>query len=259
MEVIPLPRKKYLTVLSVWMIFLFIGLSIVVIVEGINIGRNTKYFQSTYDTIEAGKFTVIKTTIKDSQKIYMYINTRAINYSSNDFAITMAIYSEEDFDNWQDSSPPVANDAKFYVKRSQISFSGLDLPEEDIYYLIFYNENSQDIEVYMSITFVAFGHIIATSILGFLLLIVILVFMIKMITTTIYRLKDKKTKEKKEKEHIKREQDKTTIHEYPLSEDQNQRKNAKAEEKLFFCPSCGAPISEKNSQYCVQCGSTVND
>lgn len=258
MEVLSLPRKKYLTVLSVWMIFLFIGLSIGVIVESINIGRNTEYFQSGYDTIEAGSYTLIKTTLSDSQRIYMYINTRSINYSTTDLPVTMAIYSEEDFDNWTDSSAPRASNAQIYAKRAQISFNGFNLPEDDNYYLIFYNENSQDIEVYISITFVAFGHILSTSILGFLLSIVILVFSIKMITTTIYRFKDKKVKEKKEKEQKKTESETTTIHEYSLTEDMEQQRTKEQNEKLLFCPSCGAPISEKNSQYCVQCGATLN-
>ncbi|NHJ85173.1 MAG: hypothetical protein FK734_06910 [Asgard group archaeon] len=245
-------KTKYITALSVWMIFLSIGLAIPVIIEGINIERNTTEF-STYDTIiDPGDYVYFNTEVRESSRLDLYIRSWLYNetlFTSTDpLKIIFSVMDSEYFEQWiLDGTPePEILNSTYYYEQAHLSVNNLKVPYEEVYYFVLFNNNIEYVEVNIDIEIVPWGHIIPISILGFLLGVTSLTFLIKLIATSHYIEEANKRAEKAAQDNVSSQavQKRETA---PRSTSSSTR----------FCASCGSPLTSKDTQYCSQCGASV--
>ncbi|MHA1440843.1 MAG: hypothetical protein ACTSPK_03125 [Candidatus Heimdallarchaeota archaeon] len=241
-------KTKFFTVLSVWMIFQSIGLAIPCVVEGINIARNYYNFELNNEVISPGSFVHSKFDLRDEQRINLDIRSWTAGGStySNPAKVIISIMAEDNFTDWLTggSQVPVILNSTYYYNSSNLNVVNLKASAWNVYYIVVYNANVASIEADVSITILPWGHIMAISILGFLLIMSLLPMSIQFITAAYYNSEDYLKKISGNDKIVKEEKKAKRLHQ---------------ESDERYCVSCGATITPKDGQYCPNCGASLGN
>ena len=234
-------RKVYFNDFATFMVVIIVGSLIVGAIEGINIGRNVKTYDTYSEEVAPGDY--IMFTFKINEGARMYLDLRADNGSyNNDAKVIFSIMRSYDFEEWIIAGSPVPGilNSTFYYDDSYVNINNLGVSSESYYYFIVYNNNSYIIETTVNVTIVPWGHIIASGIMAVLLLFGSSSLGIRSIHVTNYNAIQEKKSPGNE------------------NEDTPETQPSAAERKDgVFCQSCGAPLTLKDKRYCPQCGASV--
>jgi len=243
-----LRKTKYFTVLSVWMIFLSIGLAIPCVIEGINIARNYYNFNTHNEDIAAGSFIHTNYGIHGGQRIDLDSKSYIAGgtHYDNPAKVIISIMEEDNFTAWiNDGSPvPLILNSTYYFNSSDLNVINLKVNSYSIYYIVVYNANAVTIKVDLDITILAWGHIITISILGFLLLMSLTAMTTKFLLAAYFNNEDYVKKKLKKDTIVVGEKKPTKLHE---------------ESDERFCVSCGRTLTPKDGQYCPNCGASLGN
>lgn len=236
-------KTRFITGFTIIMISLSIGFAIPSIIEGINVGRNWQCYSQIDQTITTESYTVIRFDLETNNRISAEIRAYdAIFIHDDPVPVIFAILSEGEFSIWYDAgenAPNILNSTHFY-ENSHITLENLGVEYDSEYYFIFYNTNAFTIRVDLTLSIIPWGHIIATSIVGFGFSICFLGLLTKIGLTGYFVL----SRDEKPKVLTVQSQDKTEAVLQP-------------EKDESFCVSCGAPTTKKNGRYCPNCGSST--
>jgi hypothetical protein len=242
-----LRKTKYFTILSVWMIFLSIGLAIPCVIEGINIARNYYSMDLSSEEIYPGQFIQTNFIILESQRINLNVRSYTSDGYLDEAKVIITIMTEENFTDWiSDGSPvPAILNSTYYFNISDLEIYNMELAAWDTNYIVIYNANPDPIKVNVEFYIIPWGHILTISILGFLLIVTSSTMIIKFISAAYFNSEDYiKDKLKKKKAVSKVENRNVKLHE-------------ESEER--YCVSCGATLTPKDGQYCPNCGASIGN
>lgn len=241
-------KTKFFTVLSVWMIFQSMGLAIPCVVEGINIARNYYNFELNNEIISPGSFVQTKFQLHDEQRINLDIRSWIAGGStySNPAKVVISIMAEDNFTAWLlgGTQVPVILNSTYYFNSSNLNVINLEAPKWNVYYIVVYNANTVSIEADVNLGILPWGHIIAISILGFLLVMSLLPMSIKFISAAYFNSEDYIKKKLGNDKVVKEEKKAKRLHQ---------------ESDERFCVSCGTTITPKDGQYCPNCGASLGN
>ncbi|MBN1328130.1 MAG: zinc ribbon domain-containing protein [Candidatus Heimdallarchaeota archaeon] len=238
-------KTKFMTALSIWMIFLGIGFAIPSIIEGINIAKNYQDYSSYGEVLLPNSYTYINLVISSKAGINIGINSNENGSLWNtEIPITLAIMTKEQFIAWGlagNLEPNIQNSTYLY-HRSGIEIDNLRLDEGEFFFIV-YNSEAIPVKVFIFITVIPWGHITTVAIVGFLFSVTIIVFTLKILSAAYYNglVKIKGTT------GIGNSQETNEI----TSEERSIDREGK------FCQSCGTPLTPKDGQYCPHCGASI--
>ena len=147
--------------------------------------------------------------------------------------------NEEQMESWDDSTAPKILNSTYYYKRAYIDVNSISVDYGSDYYFILFNENTEDMRLYVNISIIPWGHIIATGVLAMIFLIASGGFVFEMFKSSFFGFG-------------KRDKAKTQE-----AVNNNHQSEPQSEVGKNFCQSCGAPVSDKNETYCTQCGASI--
>jgi len=220
------------------MILLVIGSLIVGAIEGINIGRNVKSYDTYNEEVTPGDYMIFNFEINEGARLY--INYDAENLSSNYGAdIIFSVMNDNYFELWVNAGNPEPEilNSTFYYEDAYVNINNLQVPREDTYYFVVYNNNSYDVDISVHVTIIPWGHIIAAGIMAVLLLFGSTGLGIRVIHITVYNAKQ-------EKRSLGNENEDSPATSQPRTDSKDG----------VFCQSCGSPLTPKDTRYCPQCG-----
>jgi len=236
-------KTRFMTGYAILMIIFSIGFAFPTIIEGINVGRNWQSYSQIDQTITSDSYTVIKFNLEPSNRISAEISANdAIFVHDDPVQVIFAILSEGEFSDWYDAgenAPNIINSTHYY-DNADITLENIGVNLDRDYYFIFYNANAFTIRVDLTLTIIPWGHIIASSIVGFGFAICFLGLLTKIGFTGYFVL----SHNEKPKVLTVQSQGKTEAILQP-------------EKDESFCASCGAPITKKDGRYCPNCGSSA--
>jgi len=239
-------KTKFMTALSIWMIFLSIGFAIPSIIEGINIGKNYQDYHLHNEVLLPDSYTYVNLIISSKAGVSIQIDSYENGtYWPSNIPTTLAIMTKDQFIAWGlagNLEPNIQNSTYLY-HRSDIQIDNLKLEIDGEYFFVVYNTESITAKVNIYITVIPWGHITAISIVGFLFTITILVFIMKILSAAYYNGLVKI----KGRTGISEDQETTEI----TDDERSVRKEGK------FCQSCGTPLTPKDGQYCPHCGASI--
>lgn len=242
-------KTTFMTGLTIVSIVFVSGFLIPTIIEGINIGRNVENYNVYDQHLDNGDYINYNWYVRKNERLYISISSQnTIDYDET--PVIFAIMSEIQFNYWlsQGASTPQIQNCTLYIKQSDINIINSQLRSDRDYYFIFFNDNVDTIQIFVDITLIPWGHIIATSIVGMGFIIFAAILLLK-IAFTFYFIK----KENKEKDQ--------QIHNRGNNTNNSTIENDEAElqpKVETFCVSCGAPVTPKTGRYCQNCGSSVS-
>jgi len=238
-------KTKYMTAFTINMIVISSCLLIPVIIEGINIGRNVQTYYANEKIILPGSYDTLKWDIKESERLYGYIRSYNATIGEFDYLeVILAIMTDRQFEDWYDggaNKPNIIN-STYYFNYGYLNIENLDFNYEDEYILVFFNDNTDPIEIRVDLTLVPWGHIIPTAVLGIPMIICFIGLIIKLIATN---------------ENIAKLEKSKKISGRSIMEIDNDADPQPITKSNKFCVSCGAPITPKDGHYCPNCGSSV--
>ncbi|NPE08123.1 MAG: zinc-ribbon domain-containing protein [Asgard group archaeon] len=235
-------RKKYFIDFAGFMIFLIVGSLIVGGIEGINIGRNVKSFNTYNEEIAPGDYILFNFEINEGARLYIYFDAENLSIYNNDADVIFSIMREHDFELWvaANSTEPGILNSTIYYDDSSVEVNNLQVPYDGTYYFIIYNPNPYDVEVRIEVTIIPWGHIIAAGIMAILLLVGLTGLGTRLIHVAVYNARQ----EKRARRGI-------------TEEPQVSEQSATNKKDGVFCQSCGAPLTPKDTRYCPQCGASI--
>ena len=234
-------RKKLVNDFAAFMIVIIVGSLITGAIEGINIGRNVKTYNTFYEEINPQDYLVFNFEIKEAARLYLYCRAENTSIYSDDADVIFAIMRDSKFIDWVEAgslAPEILN-CTFYYDDSYIDVNNLAVPYEDTYYFIIFNNNPYIIEAYVDVDIVPWGHIIVASIMVILLLFGIIGFTSRVIHAVAYNSK------------LEKRATQSGV------ETQNVEVQEITQKEGVFCQSCGSPLTPKDTRYCPQCGASV--
>jgi len=238
-------KTKFMTALSIWMIFLSIGFAIPSIVEGINIAKNYQDYYLRDEVLLPDSYTYVNLLINSKAGINIQIDSIENGSIWQNIPTTLAIMSKDQFIAWglAGNLEPNIQNSTYLFHRSEIQVDNLRLEINGEYFFIVYNTESLVSEVDIEITVIPWGHITAISIVGFLFAVSILVFIMKILSAAYYNglVKIKGSTGISENQEITE----TTSGQSPSGREGK------------FCQSCGTPLTPKDGQYCPHCGASI--
>ncbi len=235
-------RKKYFNDFAGFMLLLIVGSLIVGAIEGINIGRNVKSYDTYYEEIAPGDYILFNFEINEGARLYIYFDAENLSIYDDGADVIFSIMRENDFELWistNGTEPGILN-STFYFDDSRVDVNNLQVPYDGMYYFIVYNTNPYDVEARIDVTIVPWGHIIAAGIMAIILLVGSTGLGTRLIHTTVYNAKQ----EKRARRGI-------------TEEPQVSEQPATNKKDGVFCQSCGAPLTPKDTRYCSQCGASI--
>ncbi|NHJ87268.1 MAG: zinc ribbon domain-containing protein [Asgard group archaeon] len=240
-------KTKFMTALSIWMIFLCIGFAIPTIVEGINIAKNYQDYTSVDEILLPSSYTYTNLVIDGKAGINVLI--RANENGSiwqPEVPTTLAIMTKTQFIEWGLAGNPEPNiqNTTYIYHRSEIQIDNLRLSDDGEYFFVIYNTEAIILEVDVFIDVIPWGHITAIAIVGFLFAVALSVFTIKILSAAYYNGLVKI------KGRIGQDEDQES------TEIRTERRSERKEEGRF-CQSCGTPLTPKDGQYCPHCGASI--
>ncbi|MHA1532333.1 MAG: hypothetical protein ACTSR6_10090, partial [Candidatus Heimdallarchaeota archaeon] len=164
-------RKTYFNDFASFMMVLVVGSLIVGAIEGINIGRNVKSYDTYNEVVDPGDYMIFNFEINEGARLY--INYHAENFSSYEGAdIIFSVMNDNYFELWVNAGNPEPEilNSTFYYEDAYVNINNLQVPREDTYYFVIYNSNSFVVDISVHVTIVPWGHIIAAGIMAVLLL-----------------------------------------------------------------------------------------
>jgi hypothetical protein len=235
-------RKRYFSDFAIFMMVLIVGSLIVGGIEGINIGRNVKSYNTYNEEIAPGDYILFNFEINEGARLYLYYDAQNLSIYNNDADVIFSIMRENDFELWvaANSTEPGILNSTIYYDDSGVDVNNLQVPYDGIYYFIIYNTNPYDVEVRIDVTIIPWGHIIGAGIMAILLLFGSTGLGVRLIHVLVYNTKQEKRAA-------------SGITEEPQVTEQltTNKKDG------VFCQSCGAPLTPKDNRYCPQCGASV--
>jgi len=234
-------RKTYFNDFAVVMMVIIVGSLIVGAIEGINIGRNVKSYDTYNEVVDPGDYMIFNFEINEGARLY--INYDAENFSSYDGAdIIFSVMNDNYFELWVNAGNPEPEilNSTFYYEDAYVNINNLQVPREDTYYFVIYNSNSFVVDISVHVTIVPWGHIIAAGIMAVLLLFGATGIGIRVIHVTVYNAKQERRARGSNVEGLQ-------VSEQPAT---NKKDGV-------FCQSCGSPLTPKDTRYCPQCGASV--
>ena len=234
-------KKVYFSDFASFMVVLIVGSLIVGAIEGINIGRNVKSYDTYNEEVTPGDYMIFNFKINEGARLY--INYDAENLSTFYGAdIIFSVMNDNYFELWVNAGNPEPDilNSTFYYEDAYVNINNLQVPREDTYYFVVYNNNSFDVDISVHVTIIPWGHIIAAGIMAVLLLFGSTSLGMRFIHVTAHNAKQEKRSSGTE------------------NEDAQVAQPSRAEQKDgVFCQSCGSPLTPKDNRYCPQCGASV--
>lgn len=235
-------RNVYFKGSAKFMLLIILGSLIVGAIEGINIGRNVKSYDTYNEEVAPGDYMIFNFKINEGARLY--INYYANNLSSiyDDADVIFSVMNDNYFELWVNSGNPEPEilNSTFYYEDAYVNINNLQVPREDTYYFVIYNTNPYDVEIDVHVTIVPWGHIIAAGIMATLLLFATTNLGIRVIHITVLNARQEKRSPGNENEDA------------PVAQ------TSRIENKDgVFCQSCGSPLTPKDNRYCPQCGASV--
>lgn len=234
-------KKVYFNDFASFMMVLIVGSLIVGAIEGINIGRNVKSYDTYNEEVVPGDYMIFNFKINEGARLY--INYDAENLSTFDGAdVIFSVMTDNYFELWVNAGNPEPDilNSTFHFEDADVNINNLQVPREDTYYFVIYNNNSYDVNISVHVTIIPWGHIIAAGIMAVLLFLGSTSLGIRFIHVTVNNAKKEKRSPGNENEDA------------PVA--QTSRTESK---DGVFCQSCGSPLTPKDTRYCPQCGASV--
>ncbi|MFW9924454.1 MAG: hypothetical protein ACFFDW_14315, partial [Candidatus Thorarchaeota archaeon] len=162
-------KTRFVTALTINMIVFSIGFAIPTIIEGINIGKNVQRYDANDQLIDPNEYFTFKWDIKSKDKLYVNMISRnaTISYILGS-PIVFSVMNKDQFTSWfaaGELKPKILNSTYLY-EQSDLTLNNLNFENDDEYYLVFYNDNTQIVRIDVTVTLLPWGHITATSIVG---------------------------------------------------------------------------------------------
>ena len=238
-------KTRYLTGLSITMLVLSSCLAIPTIIEGINIVKNMQEYYNYNEIITADHFIHFSFHVRDSSGINIDLRSEEYNgtHSLDLHPVILSLMREEEFDAWvlEGSLEPEILNSTYYYYQSDFEISNLNVGFYDELYFVLYNSANVSMNIDINVDIIPWGHIIPTSITGFLFSLFFLIFIIKIISAAVYNgIIDIKGRNRPSGRP-------QGIHQDSIVQNRNG----------VYCPSCGAELTPKDTNYCPNCGSSV--
>lgn len=235
-------KKKYFNNFANWMMILIVGSLIIGAIEGINIGRNVKTYNTYGEEIAPNDYVIFNFKIDEGARLYIYYYALNLSIYIDYADVIFSVMRENDFELWvatNGTEPGILN-STFYFDDSYVNINNLQVDYDGTYYFIIFNANPYDVEVLIDIKIIPWGHIIAAGIMAILLLFGL--------TGIGIRLGYITNKNARQERRARR-----GITEEPQVSEQP----ATNKKDGVFCQSCGSPLTPKDNRYCPQCGASV--
>ena len=184
--------------------------------------------------------------VSDSSRINIDLRSQEYNgtHSGDLYPVILSMMKEIEFDAWvlEGSLEPKILNSTYYYYQSDFNINNLNPGFNDELYFVLYNSANTSLEVDIFVNIIPWGHIIPASITGFLFSLFFLIFIIKIISAAVYNgIIDIKGKDQSANSRPQGIQQNSIV----------QNRNG------VFCPSCGAELTPKDTNYCPNCGSSV--
>ncbi len=247
-------NKQFINGFTIIMFIFSILFAFPTIIEGINVKVNYQSYIGSNENIAPGSYKVVKFDLKNSYRFKLIVrgeNSTGTNSTSNgdhyyldynQVPVVFALLAENEFLDWHNSGENIPNiiNSTYSYTGEFINLENIGIKEESDYYFIFFNANPYAIDIHIDLQITPWGHILATSIVGFGFSICFLALLTKIGFTIFYTVYTKD----KPKILTVQSQGKTEAVLQPEKEES-------------FCVSCGAPTTKKDGRYCPNCGSST--